>query len=198
MKLKLDAISGSGSILLSKVTGEITVSTGSGEIELTEFDGMIDASTGSGTVRVANSKGELRLNCGSGNIRLADSQAEFRASSGSGSIMARNLVLAGLSRFNSGSGDAEVVLGGTPKFDISVGSGSGNATLDFHGNAINGEIVMMASKTKGSISAPFDFEKVEEIEEWGNQVILKKTVVKGSADPKVKVSTGSGQATISK
>lgn len=198
MKLKLDATSGSGSVLLSKVTGEITVNTGSGEIELSEFDGIIDASTGSGTVRVANSKGELRFNCGSGSIRLADSQAEFRASSGSGSIMARNLVLAGSSRFNSGSGDAEVVLGGTPKFDISVGSGSGDASLDFHGNAIAGEIVMMANKTKGSIVAPFEFEKVEEIKEWGDQVVLKKTAVKGSAIPKVMVSTGSGQATIKK
>ncbi len=198
MKLKLDVSTGSGGITLSKVTGEITATTGSGDIELDEFDGMIEASTGSGTARVTNSKGEIRLNCGSGSIRVADSQAEFRASSGSGSIMARNLILAGSSRFSSGSGDAEVVLGATPKYDISVGSGSGNAFLDFHGNAITGEIVMMACKTKGSISAPFDFEKVEEIKEGGDQVVLKKTVVKGAAIPKVSVSTGSGQATISK
>jgi hypothetical protein len=46
--------------------------------------------------------------------------------------------------------------------------------------------------------APFDFEKVEEIKEWGDQVVLKKTVVKGNATPKVTVSTGSGQAVISK
>lgn len=198
MKLNLDINTGSGSITLSKVTGEITATTGSGDVELMDFDGMIEASTGSGTARVANSKGEIRLSCGSGNIRLADSQAEFKASSGSGSVMARNLLLQGSSRFSSGSGDAEVILGGAPKFDISVGSGSGNATLDFNGNAINGEIVMTASKSRGSIVAPFDFEKVEEIREYGDQVVLKKTVVKGTATPRVMVSTGSGQATISK
>lgn len=196
MKVMLDINTGSGSLVFSKVTGEITANTGSGDIELTEFDGMIEASTGSGTIRVDNSKGDLKLNCGSGNIRLADSQAEFKANSGSGNILGRNLLLLGSSRFSSGSGDAEVVLAGTPKFDISVGSGSGDASLDFHGSAITGEIVMMASKSKGRIVAPFDFEKVEEVNEWGDQVALKKTVVKGSASPRVMVSTGSGSATI--
>lgn len=198
MNLNVDITTGSGSLVFNKVTGEISANTGSGDIELTEFNGMIDANTGSGTVRVDNSKGDLKLNCGSGNIRIADSQAEFSASSGSGNIIGRNLLLEGSSRFNSGSGDAEVALGGASKFDLYVGSGSGNASLDFHGSAITGEIVMMASKTKGRIVAPFDFEKVEEVKEWGDQVVLKKTVVKGSASPRVMVSTGSGQATINK
>lgn len=198
MKLQLDVTAGSGNATFIKVTGEITVNTGSGDVELDDFNGTIDANIGSGTARVANSKGDLKLNCGSGSIRLADSQAEFRASTGSGSVTGRNLTLAGSSRFNSGSGDTAVGLAGSPKFDISVASGSGNAELNFNGNEIVGEITMTASKTRGSINAPFEFEKVEEMKEWGDQVVVKKSTIKGSSAPRVNVSTGSGAATIRK
>jgi len=198
MKLRMDVNTGSGSVAFRKVSGDVTINTGSGDLDIEEYDGILDASTGSGTARVTNSKGELKLNCGSGNIRIADSKAEFRASSGSGDVTARNLVLAGSSRFSSGSGDAEVFLGGTPAFDVSVGSGSGNAELNFNGHEIAGEIVMSAGKSRGNIVAPFDFDKVEEMKEWGDQVTVRKSVVKGNGKQKVNVSTGSGEAVIRK
>ena len=90
------------------------------------------------------------------------------------------------------------MLAGALKYDIAVGSGSGNAELNFNGNEIAGEIVMMANKTNGRIVAPFDFEKVEESKQWGDQVTVKKTVMKGSATQRVTVSTGSGEATLKK
>lgn len=174
----------------------MSVSTGSGDLDIEAFDGVLDGSTGSGTIRVLNSKGELKLNCGSGNIRITDSQAEFRASTGSGDVAARNLKLVAASRFNSGSGDAQVQLAGSPMFDISVGSGSGNAELDFNGNEISGDIVMTANKKNGRIVAPFDFDKTEETMEGGDQVTVRKSVVKGTQ--KISVSTGSGEAIIRK
>lgn len=198
MKLRLDATTGSGNVAFRKISGEITVNTGSGDFDLEDSEGLIDISIGSGTARVTNSRGELKLSCGSGNIRIADSQAEFRANTGSGDVIGRNITLAGSSKFSSGSGDTQVVLSGTPKYDIAVGSGSGNAELNFNGNEIAGEIVMMANKHNGRIVAPFEFEKVEEIKQWGDQVTVKKTVTKGNAAHRVSVTTGSGEATLRK
>lgn len=198
MKLRMDVNTGSGSVAFRKVSGDVTINTGSGDLDIEEYDGILDANTGSGTARVTNSKGELKLNCGSGNIRIADSQAQFRASTGSGDVTARNLKLTASSRFNSGSGDTEVILGGSPAFDVSVGSGSGNAELNFNGNEIAGEIVMTANKNRGSIVAPFEFDKVEETKEWGDQVTVRKSVVRGNGKQKVSVSTGSGEAIIRK
>jgi DUF4097 and DUF4098 domain-containing protein YvlB len=198
MKLRLDATTGSGNVAFRKVTGDINVNTGSGDFDLEEVDGIIDANTGSGTARISNSRGQLKISCGSGVIRITDSQGEFRANTGSGDVIGRNITLTGSSKFNSGSGDAQVVLGGALKYDISVGSGSGNAELNFNGNEIAGEIIMMANKTNGRIIAPFDFANVEESTQWGDQVTVKKTVMKGSATQRVSVSTGSGEATLRK
>lgn len=198
MKLQLDVNTGSGSVTFTRVTGDVTVNTGSGDLDIEAFDGVLDGSTGSGTIRVLNSKGELKLNCGSGNIRITDSQAEFRASTGSGDVAARNLTLVGASRFNTGSGDAQVLLAETPQFDIAVGSGSGNAELDFNGNEISGEIVMTANKSRGKIVAPFEFEKTEETKEWGDQITVRKSAMRGKGKQKVSVSTGSGEAIIRK
>jgi hypothetical protein len=78
-------------------------------------------------------------------------------------------------------------------------SGSGDAELHFNGNEIAGEIVMQANKKNGRIDAPFAFDKTEEIDDNDNDhVTVKKTVVKGSATPLVRISTGSGTAALTK
>ncbi len=194
MALQLDAVTGSGDLVFTNITGEIKGTTGSGDVELDNFNGEIDATTGSGSMSVNKSSGEIKLNCGSGNIRITDSKATFRANTGSGKIAGRNITLDGSSSFNTGSGDAQVVLAATPQFDIGVNSGSGNAELNFNGNAIIGEIVMRASKRYGKITAPFEFDKTEELREGGDQVTVEKTAVKGNASHRISVSTGSGEA----
>jgi hypothetical protein len=198
LSLTLDATTGSGNLTFADLKGDIRATTGSGEVELENFDGEINTSTGSGNTRVSKSKGDITITCGSGNVRVLDSQAIFSASTGSGNISARNVSINGSSRFTSGSGDSELTLSSTPQYDLSVSSGSGNAELNFNGNEIKGQIVMKASKKNGSISAPFDFDQTEEIEngnngDWNNTVI-KKTVKKGNGTQKISVSTGSGKA----
>lgn len=196
LAVDLDVNTGSGDITLTQVTGEVKGTSGSGAIELENFTGIIKANSGSGDILVSQLKGEISANCGSGDIKINDSKASFNANSGSGRIVSRNLTIEGESRFNSGSGDAQVVLASSPKFDISVNSGSGDAQLDFNGNKIEGEVVMKANKKNGVIKAPFDFDKTEEIEQGGDQVTIKKTAVKGNASVKISVGTGSGVAAI--
>jgi hypothetical protein len=197
--LDLDANTGSGNLTFTNVKGKVNGSTGSGDVELMNFNGDLHANTGSGNMRVEKSTGDISLNCGSGNLKLTDNKVTITANTGSGNISAVNMILEGSSTFNTGSGDAEVALAATPKYDLAVNSGSGDAELNFSGNEIKGEIVMKASKKNGKIIAPFEFDKTEEIDNnWGDNVTVKKTVVKGNASNKVSVSTGSGSAVLRK
>lgn len=196
--LDLDATTGSGDLIFSNVKGEVRSTTGSGNVEFTNFSGDLQANTGSGNMRVDNSSGDISLNCGSGNLRLADNKASFSANTGSGSITARNLTVQGHSKFNTGSGSAEIILAATPSFDLTVNSGSGNAEVNFNGNEIKGEIVMKASKRHGDIIAPFEFDKTEEIENNYNDVTVKKTAVKGGGTNRISIGTGSGRAVLKK
>jgi DUF4097 and DUF4098 domain-containing protein YvlB len=196
LNLTMDITTGSGDLFFTNIKGDIDGTTGSGNIELDNTSGKIKTNTGSGNIRVLKSHGEISVNCGSGNVKVSDSQATFTANTGSGDITARNLVIDGSSRFNTGSGSAEVVLGATPKFDLSVNSGSGDAELNFNGNEIKGEIVMKASKKHGKIIAPFEFDKTEETNEWGDNTVIEKTTVKGNAANRISVGTGSGTATL--
>jgi DUF4097 and DUF4098 domain-containing protein YvlB len=184
--------------LITDLKGDVEGTTGSGDVELINFNGEINANTGSGNMRVEKSTGDISLNCGSGNLKLNDNKASFSANTGSGNITARNLTLQGSSRFNTGSGDAEVVLAATPAFDLTVNSGSGDAELNFNGNEIKGEIVMKASKKHGNIVAPFNFDKTEEIDNYGDNTTVVKTAVKGNGTNRISVGTGSGSAIIKK
>lgn len=195
LSLDLEVKSGSGEIQLYKVTGDVRGTSGSGNVDLEDFNGELKATSGSGDVIVKNVKGEIEVSSGSGNIKIKDSKASFSANSGSGTVEGRGVVLDGASKFNSGSGDAEIVLASSPKFDISVNSGSGNALLDFNGNAIEGVVVMKANKRNGEINAPFPFDKTEEVEN-GDQVTVVKTTAKGKATTKISIGTGSGEAAL--
>ncbi|MEJ0057862.1 MAG: DUF4097 family beta strand repeat-containing protein [Bacteroidota bacterium] len=199
MKLDLKATTGSGDLEFSKLSGTIDATSGSGDLTLENSDGQIEVTVGSGSGSIQNSKGEIKLTCGSGNIRVNDSQAAFTMTTGSGTVTSKNITLSGSSKFTTGSGNTSVSLAAAPKYNISLASGSGDAELNFNGHEIAGEIVMLANKRNGRIDAPFAFDKTEEIEEGDNDnTTIRKTVVKGSASPLVRISTGSGVAALTK
>ena len=197
LAIEIKSNTGSGDIHLDNVSGKVKVNTGSGETSVNYFDGELKVNTGSGDVDLGDSRGTFRINVGSGDIDANKLTGEFLINVGSGDIDANDLTLTDASSFNSGSGDAKVVLKSALKNDISINSGSGNATLDFNGIEIAGDITMKANKKHGDISAPFEFDNVTE-EEQGNQTIVKKTAKIGNSDVKIKISTGSGRATIEK
>jgi Putative adhesin len=198
LKVNLDATTGSGDFEFSKITGTVNATSGSGDLLLEDSNGEIKVTVGSGSATVKNSQGDMRVTCGSGNIKINDSQATFVMTTGSGNVSSQNLTVKGASKFTSGSGHTVVSLAATPGADITVSSGSGDAELNFNGHEIVGEIVMKASKEHGKIIAPFNFDKTEEIGSGGDNITVKKTAVKGNASPRINVSTGSGDAILSK
>jgi hypothetical protein len=198
LAMDLNATTGSGDFVFSGTSGEIECTTGSGSIELENVGGTIKATSGSGGFRVSNAKGNLNLTTGSGNHRITGSTAELHVTTGSGSINCTGVTLEGSSAFTTGSGRAEVQLATSPKHNLAVSSGSGDAIVNFNGNEINGEIVMKASKKHGNIEAPFEFDKTEEISQSHNDVTIQKTAKKGTGGPRISISTGSGDAVLKK
>jgi hypothetical protein len=196
LSLMLEATTGSGEFEFNGVGGNVECTTGSGDIDLQNVSGELKATSGSGSFYVSKSKGTLKLTTGSGNHRILESSAEFDVTTGSGRITATGISAEGSSSFTTGSGNVEVQLSSSPKHDLAVTSGSGNAVVNFNGNVINGEIVMKASKKHGNIEAPFAFDKTEEISNHGNDVTIQKTALKGTGKPRITISTGSGSAVL--
>jgi hypothetical protein len=197
VSIDLNATSGSGDLEFSSVKGEIDANTGSGNVDITNFNGEAKFNTGSGDMSVTDSEGEIDLNCGSGDIKVYQAKGYFAVNTGSGNINADKITISASSKFNTGSGRAKVTLAATPKFDLSVNSGSGDAELNFNGNEIVGEVVMKASKRNGRISAPFEFDKTEEIDQYDkDNITVVKTAQRGKGTNRISVSTGSGDAVL--
>jgi len=194
--INLTSITGSGDISISNVAGVYRSNTGSGDIELMTFSGEISANTGSGDISASGFNGEGSLNTGSGDVEMSDVRASLKVNTGSGDIEIDNLELTSACAFNAGSGTVEVSLGATPTHDLSINSGSGNSILKRNGHNLNADIVMSASKERGEIIAPYEFDR-EETREEGRKAVVTKYVSVGSGDKVViKIGTGSGKAVI--
>lgn len=195
------ASSGSGRVEVEGIKGYARLNTGSGKITAIDIEGDVKAVTGSGSIRVRDIVGNSELNTGSGAIRLDNAKGGMRLNTGSGSIDATEVNITDHSRFNTGSGSIDVSLSAALESDLSLSTGSGNATLDFNGQNIAGKFTLEAN-SKNSISAPFQWDK--EYEENGgsgwrgkNKRYIKEANI-GNKDIHIDISTGSGNARIRK
>jgi hypothetical protein len=200
LTIDVDMKSGSGSVDIEGSKGEFDISTGSGSADITSSSGVFDISTGSGGADIEDSTGEFDISTGSGSLRSTKvkitGNSEF--STGSGSVTGKGLTLGADISFSTGSGDVDLRLAKGSSHNISLSSGSGDATLDLNGAKLEGTLVMKAGKRRGDIEAPFDFDTEEEIENrWGSDTV-EKTKVFSKKDVRVKISTGSGTAKVTK
>lgn len=196
--LDIKSNTGSGDLILTGVKGDLNFNTGSGDIEISQADGEIHLNTGSGNVRASQGSGNYQINAGSGDIRLDQLKGDFSINTGSGNVSAKALTLAGPSSFNTGSGTSTITLGAPLDHNISINSGSGDATLNFNGNDISGEVIMTANKKGGNIVAPFNFTKEETINGNDSNTRIQKSAKLGNKNILIKVGTGSGTAEIAK
>jgi DUF4097 and DUF4098 domain-containing protein YvlB len=190
---------GSGDYSWRNITGESSINTGSGKIELDAYQGDLRLNSGSGDIRISKSQGDLHANTGSGDISISGTRGGVFANTGSGDIRAQEVALTSKGMFNSGSGKVLLVLSAPLTADLSLNSGSGDAVLDCKGTALEGKVIMTASKKNGDIVAPFAFDKTEEINEGNHgDATIRKTVQLGSSTRVIKISTGSGTAEVRK
>jgi len=133
----------------------------------------------------------------SGRIFINNVSLSIKAESSSGDIIAQNVKLIDNSEFASSSGDVDITLAASPKFNISVSSSSGNATINYNNNPIAGKFIMGARVKNGDIRSPYKFDTKKE-EYHGEQEYIIKSFTIGSELPIINIHTASGEACLRK
>ncbi len=193
----IKASSASGKMTIDRNEGLLELSSASGNIRIENAGGKMEVSSASGDITAMGVKGEINLKAASGTVRVKDAKGTLDLRSASGDVEAERLSIDRSSSFFSASGDVFVILSESPKYDMELGSASGDAVLELNGHAVNGYFEMVAMKKHGEIVCPFAFDKEEEYTE-NREIYLKKSFVKGSNEPKISVHTGSGKAILKK
>lgn len=131
----VDLENGWGGVIVEGTSGDIRLRTGSGGIEAHDLQGQIAIKTGSGGVKASDLQGQILVHTGSGGIESHGLQGQVSLTTGSGGIRADQSMLAGSSRFNTGSGG--IVFGGAldPHGNVQMKTGSGGIVLRLPANA---------------------------------------------------------------
>jgi DUF4097 and DUF4098 domain-containing protein YvlB len=190
---EVDFESATGDLNLEGVNCEIDGNTGTGSIEVLDVSGRFDLNTGTGSILVEGSNGEFDLNSGTGRVKIEDCVGEFDANSGTGRVRAHNITIETEGEFNSGTGDVEVSRPQGKDFDLSVNSGTNDATVDMDGLPIEGYYEFEASARSGDIDCPVEFDTEEEYYEGGGDQV-RKSFTRGKKSPRYFISTGTGTA----
>ena len=197
IKGDINGSSASGDFSLKDINGNVDISTASGDIEADDIESDIDFSTASGDIDLKNVSGELDFSTASGDIEVSHSSAEMNFSCASGDITLENSIILGPSSFSTASGDINLSLKKSPEFDLKLSTASGNATLDYDGNSIEGRIEMTSRKRTGRIISPFSFDKTDEYKRNGTSYETK-SFTRGTNDIQIIMKSSSGTLKIKK
>ncbi len=145
----IDCESGSGSLKVKDLTGNVNAHTGSGSVEAARIKGAIRLRSGSGSVHGDNvGGGDVDLDTGSGGARLSEASAvgTCRVHSSSGPVHVQHVQAESI-RMDSGSG-------GVTGEDLNcarlnAGSGSGHVSVAFSPSAPNNLVADVGSGSGG-------------------------------------------------
>lgn len=174
---------------------EIDFSSASGGMTISNYSGEIHTSTASGGFELVNCTGYFDMNTASGDYEIENCRGEFNINTASGDIDAYGIIITDKSNFGSASGDVKVHLGATAEYDLSVGSASGRATLDYNGNPLKGFFEFTCKKRGGRVDSPVDFDEEGTFRKHGELYMLKSFAVEGE-NPFIAIGTSSGRATL--
>jgi hypothetical protein len=128
----LRAATGSGSIEVERVNGDVEAATGSGDLRLGHVAGRLRARSGSGRIEVDDLEGEgARVKTGNGDVRLGHVRSDVQARTGSGRVVVSDAA-SGRIDLVTGSGDVRVAVrpGVGAEIDLASGSGQARSELD--------------------------------------------------------------------
>lgn len=194
---EIDFKSATGDLNISNLMLEIDGSSGTGEIEIIDAGGEFELSSGTGDIRVENCEGEFDISSGTGRVILEECSGTIEASSGTGRVKAHNIELEDEGDFSSGTGDVKISRPSGDDFDLSVSSGTGDATLIMDGMPVEGYFEFSANARSGDIRSPFDFDEEKEYLEGDNEYV-KKSFTRGDKSRRYFISTGTGTAELEK
>ncbi len=145
----LDCESGSGSLKVKDLTGNVNARTGSGSVEAARIKGTARLRSGSGSVHGDNlGGGDVDLDTGSGGVRLSEASevGTCRAHSSSGPVHVQHVQANSIS-MDSGSGG--VTGEDLNCANLKAGSGSGHVSVAFSPSAPNNVIADVGSGSGG-------------------------------------------------
>jgi len=185
-RLRFDT--GSGTITVRALDGDVVADTGSGDVHAEDVKGSFRCDTGSGNCDVAGFSGEeLTCETGSGDVRIVRVDARrLKLDTGSGNVRvleaeAEELVA------ETGSGDVEVDLEGSRLQRVNADTGSGNVRLRL-GSAAAFEV--RASTGSGQVISHYsDAEAIRD----GRKVIGYR---RGDGRIRINADTGSGDVLV--
>ena len=189
--------SATGDLEITALNIEIKGNTGTGDITLSGAQGEFDLNTGTGRIIVSGSQGDFDLNSGTGKVKISDSKGEFKANSGTGDVYAGSITINDEAEFNSGTGDVEVYKPAGADFDLTLNSGTDDATLDMGGLPISGYFEFSANARSGDIRCPVDFDQ-EKTYARGDHEKIVKFFTKGQTKPRFFIGTATGIARLKK
>ena len=193
--LNLDVNSGTGSLEIAGMEGDLDANTGTGEISISDMEGRFNINSGTGGIEINNSSGKFDLNSGTSDVIVMNASGKFSANSGTGDVQFKTVNPTGNSSLNSGTGDVEFIVDSAISADLSLSSGTGDAVLDFRGNKVEGDFDMKCGLQRGKIIAPFKFDSERKVGQRGNGHIEKEARI-GNGDYDLEISTGTGKAEV--
>ena len=191
----ITAETASGDIDIRDFDGELRIETASGDVDIEESTGELKVNTASGEITAANVSGLILFDAASGDVEIVRSEGTFEVATASGDVNARQVVLDGISDFSTASGEAYVALGKAAEYDLTVSSASGDAIVNYAGNEPVGYFEFIAQARRGDIEAPYDFDEEEEFRQY-RQKYVRKVFTRGGDDPRIEISTASGEAVL--
>ena len=188
-----DIQTASGRIRITGSSGNFEIQSASGRITVEDGSGQADISAASGDIRISNSSGDFEAHAASGDIDVDTFSGQAEFSTASGDVRAAGLNLTSAASFSAASGDVSVELAASPTSDLSISSASGNSTLNYGGNDLQGYFEFTARKDYGRIIAPYPFDSEDEFTRNG-YTYMRKSFTRGKDQPRVTISTSSGTA----
>lgn len=197
MNGEIEISTASGDVVIMNARGEIEISTASGDIRIEKSGGEVELSTASGEIEAVDIDDEIELSTASGDIEISNSRGIFNLGCASGSVKAEEIKIEGMSNFSTASGEVEVILAETSKYDLELSTASGDVVLDYNGHSIEGYFEFVARKRRSRIKCPFDFEDEEEFEKNGHTYVRKSFHKKGKT-PEIHLHTATGTVELKK
>ena len=124
-----DVESGSGTISITDVSGNVTAETGSGDVNARGIGGNVQAHTGSGTVTTSDVTGTTTADANSGDVNARGVTGNVDAETGSGTVEVALVAPASI-RAQAGSGDVTLTVPeGSYRVVATTGSGDQHITV---------------------------------------------------------------------
>jgi DUF4097 and DUF4098 domain-containing protein YvlB len=189
---KIEASSASGDVKIAGIKKPVSARTASGDLKLMNCAGGLEIKSASGDIKVNKADGDIKAKTASGDIKLYDVTGALKVKSASGDLKVSGVAFTGASELEAVSGDVEVQLAKANKFDLNLGTVSGDITLDYNGNPVKGFFTFKGMKSNLHSDVPFDNSEGSKYNPFA-----KKYFKKGDS-PKITAKTVSGDISFKK